>query len=166
MHEDTKLKKLIPKINVVTRQAPNIEKKVIRSRHWKINKDTGPPPPPPGNFKLHNENCVTCKRMEDGKTSFRSSKTGREYNITRHYTCESSCIIYIAHCSLCQQDYVGQSTRTMRARHIGHRSEIRTGADGLGRHFLEKHGQGINLKNENLFEENVMKHFKLTIVFL
>ena len=27
---------------------------------------------------------------------------------------------------------------------------------------LEKHGQGINLKNENLFEENVMKH--LTIV--
>ena len=59
---------------------------------------------------------------------------------------------------------MGQSTRTMRARHIGHRSEIRTGADGLGRHFLEKHGQGINLKNENLYEENVMKHFKLTIV--
>ena len=59
---------------------------------------------------------------------------------------------------------MGQSTRTMRARHIGHRSEIRTGADGLERHFLEKHGQSINLKNENLFEENVMKHFKLTIV--
>ena len=52
----------------------------------------------------------------------------------------------------------------MRARHLGHRSEIRSGADGLGRHFLEKHGLGLNLKNEEIFEKNVMKHFKLTII--
>ena len=52
----------------------------------------------------------------------------------------------------------------MRARHLGHRSEIRTGADGLGRHFLENHCQGLNLKNEDIFEENIMKHFQLTII--
>ena len=33
LHEEPKLKKLIPKIDVVTRQAPNIAKKTIRSRH-------------------------------------------------------------------------------------------------------------------------------------
>ena len=52
----------------------------------------------------------------------------------------------------------------MRARHLGHRGEIRAGADGLGRHFLEHHGQGFDMKNEKLFEENVMKHFSLTII--
>ena len=48
--------------------------------------------------------------------------------------------------------------------YLGHRAEIRGGADGLGRHFLEKHGAGLNLKDEKTFEENVMKHFKLTII--
>ena len=61
-------------------------------------------------------------------------------------------------------DYIGQSTRSMRARHLGQRGEIRSGADGLGRHFLENHGQGVNLKNENVFEENIMKHFTLAII--
>ena len=47
---------------------------------------------------------------------------------------------------------------------MGHRGEIRSGADGLGKHFLEKHGQGFQLKNEEQFEENVMKPFSLTII--
>ena len=46
----------------------------------------------------------------------------------------------------------------MRARHLGHRSEIRSGADGLGRHF------DINLKDDTIFEENIMRHFELTII--
>ena len=50
LHEDQQLSKLIPKIDVVTRQAPNIEKNVIWSRHWKMKQDNGPPPPPRGNF--------------------------------------------------------------------------------------------------------------------
>jgi hypothetical protein len=29
---------------------------------------------------------------------------------------------------------------------------------------LEKHVQGFNLKDDNFFEENVMKHFKFTII--
>ena len=91
-------------------------------------------------------------------------KTKREYKIKRHYTCESTHIVYLAHCTLCRIDYIGQSTRSMRARHLGHRSEIRSGADGLGRHFLDNHGQGLNLKSEEIFEQNVMKYFELTII--
>ena len=51
----------------------------------------------------------------------------------------------------------------MRKRHLGHRSEIRSGADGLGKHFLS-HGLNLNLKDEETFEENVMKYFELTII--
>lgn len=164
LHEEPKLRTILPKIDVVTRQAPSIQKKVIRGRHWKQKAVEGPPPPPPGNFRLHQKNCVTCRRIDNGKTRYRSAKTGREYKVTRHYTCESTHTLYLAHCELCNVDYVGQSTRSMRARHLGHRAEIRSGADGLGRHFLEKHGQGLNLKNEEVFEENIMKYFKLTII--
>ena len=51
----------------------------------------------------------------------------------------------------------------MRERHWGHRSEIRSGADGLGKHFL-CHGVNLNLKNEKIFEESVMRHFDLTVI--
>ena len=101
--------------------------------------------------------------MEDGKTMYRSAKTNREYKIKRHYTCEKTHILYLAHCSLCNMDYVGQSTRSMRARHLGHRGEIWSWAEGLGRHFLA-HGQGFDLKSDEVFEDKVMKYFHLTII--
>ena len=102
--------------------------------------------------------------MEDGKIKYKSARTNREYKITRHYTCESTHIVYLASCLLCGVDYIGQSVRTMRARHLGHRSEIRSGADGLGRHFLEHHGQGLDLKKESIFEEKIMQYLTLTII--
>ena len=160
------MKKIFPKIDVVTRQAENIGQSVIKSRHWKFSKPQNtnrPPPPPPGNFKLHNKNCVTCLRIDDEKTKFTSSRTGRAYKITRHYTCESSHVIYLARCCLCNVDYVGQTTQTMRKRHLGHRAEVRAGVVGLGEHFLSKHGVEKNLKDDKIFE-NIMKHFSLTII--
>ena len=93
--------------------------------------------------------------MEDGKITFRSAKTGRQYKISRHYTCENTHLVYLAHCTLCNVDYVGQTVQQMRKRHLGHRAEIRGGAEGLGRHLLEKHGLicmdyngGMNMRDE------------------
>ena len=34
----------------------------------------------------------------------------------------------------------------------------------MGEHFLNTHGVAINLKDDKTFENNVMKHFKLTIL--
>ena len=164
LHQDSKAKEVFPKIDVVTRQGQNISSKVIKSRHWKYDKDTNnnatQPQPPQGNFKKHSKNCVTCKRMTDGKTEFQSSRTKRKYKITRHYTCESTHLVYLARCRLCNVDYIGQTTQSMRQRHLGHRAEIRSGADGLGKHFLS-HGQNLNLKKEEVFEGNIMQYFDL-----
>ena len=52
----------------------------------------------------------------------------------------------------------------MRLRQLGHRSEIRSGADGLGKHFLDNHGQGLDLKQEDIFEDRIMQYFTLTII--
>ena len=95
--------------------------------------------------------------MEDGKTEFRN------YKISRLYTCESNHLVYRSRCSLCYMDYTGQTNQTMRKRNLGHRAEIRSGADRLGKHFL-RHGLNLDLKTEDISQENVMKYFELTII--
>ena len=89
--------------------------------------------------------------MEDMTDKVRSCKTGREYSIRRHYDCQSSWLIYSVICTDCQVQYVGQTIQTMALRHYGHRSEVRSGANGLGRHFRDSHGVGLDLsKKEDL----------------
>ena len=51
----------------------------------------------------------------------------------------------------------------MKERHWGHRSAFRSVAYGLGKHFLG-HEINLNLKNEKIFEEIVMRHFELTVI--
>ena len=93
----------------------------------------------------------------------RSTKTGREYSIKRHYNCHSTWVIYVVTCRHCQVQYTGQTTQTMVGRHYGHRREVKTGADGLGRHFLEVHGLGLDLaKKEDL--EQCLQSFHLQII--
>ena len=73
--------------------------------------------PPHGNFKLHNKRCKVCERMTDGKTKWKSNKTGRQYNINRHYTCNTSNCIYLGECILCPAQYIGQTTSTLQKCH-------------------------------------------------
>ena len=57
----------------------------------------------------------------------------------------------------------GQTTQEMRQRHYGHRSDIRSGTAGLGSHFKEVHGNGLDLGSKaNL--EACMDSFRLVIV--
>ena len=94
LHGDKKSKEIFPNISVVTRQGKNIAQKTICSRHWKFSRPRGNgPQPPPGNFKKHSRNCKTCLRMTDSKIKFESSKTKRSYNISRHYTRESTHLV-------------------------------------------------------------------------
>ena len=93
----------------------------------------------------------------------RSTKTGREYTIRRHYNCQSSWVIYVVTCLACQVQYIGQTKQTMVARHYGHRTEVKEGLDGLGRHFKEVHGQGLDLyKKEDL--ATCLESFQLKVI--
>ena len=86
--------------------------------------------------------------MEDVTTMVKSTRTRREYMISRNYNCQSSWIIYVVTCQACQVQYTGQTKRTMAARHYGHRNEIKNGLDGLGKHFKEKHSVGLDLSRK------------------
>ena len=169
------MKKLVPHVSVTTRQGKNIAQTVIKTRHWRggagggggDGDDRGGGPGgdsrPPGNYKFHSKNCVTCDKMEEGQTSFFSDKTGRKYQIKRHYTCQDSWVVYYIRCNLCKVGYCGQTTQKFCQRHLGHREEIRQGQKGMGEHFKGKHGEGLDLRSNNNIEV-AMRTFEIVII--
>ena len=106
-----------------------------------------------------------CMLLQDGwhVSKFESSNTGRQYSITRKYNCLTRWVVYVVTCTTCNIQYVGQTTQEIRKRHYGHRSDIRNGVAGLGSHFRDMHGQGLDLKLEaNL--NTCMDSFRLAVV--
>ena len=101
-------------------------------------------------------------RMEDGKTKYMATKTRRQYTIKRHYTCRTNFCVYVVTWGLCAAQYTGQTTKTMKARHYGHRSEVRRKEDGVGAHF-HRHAQDLRI-NLDTDMEGIMQHFNLTII--
>ena len=129
------MKKTFPFINVVNRQNKNIRRRIMRNRFREDD----------GNFTLHNSRC-----------------TRLQYRIKRHYTCQTTYCVYVVTCGLCSAQYTGQTTKTMRERHYGHRSEVKRKEDGVGAHFFHHAEElGINL-DTNM--EDIMQYFNLTII--
>ena len=171
LHQSEKMKELLPFLSTVTRQDKNVAQIVISGRHWNgaTNDDDdgdlerrygNQTHPDPGNHILHSTRCKAYKRMTDGRTKFKSSKTGREYKITRHYNCLQRFTVYLVTCLLCESrpQYTGQSRVTIARRHLGHRAEIKRGEIGLGEHF-KKH-----MVDNNWDIEEVSEILDLTII--
>ena len=118
----------------------------------------------PGCVRNHQpESCVCCLKMDERVKIFESSATHREYQIQRSYSCLSKWVVYVVTCRLCNIQYTGQTTQEMRKRHYGHRSEIRNGLAGLGSHFKDTNGAGMDLsQNQNL--KTCMAGFSLAVV--
>ena len=60
--------------------------------------------------------------MRDGQVKFTSDKTGRQYTIKRHYTCQDTWVVYYIRCKMCKVGYVGQTTTKLAQRHLAHRA--------------------------------------------
>ena len=101
--------------------------------------------------------------MEERVTKLSSTATRREYSISRTYNCLSSWVIYVVTCRFCHIQYTGQTTKEMRVRHYGHRSDIKNGIAGLGSHFKETHGIGLDLSQQDDLK-TCMAGFSLAIV--
>ena len=164
LHLDPDLKKLCPKLPIVTRQPPSVARLSIKSKHWQTSTGPLPDPRPPGCHRRHTQRgCVCCARMEEMTDTVKSTRTGREYRVKRHYDCQSSWVVYVVTCLDCQVQYIGQTIQTMVGRHYGHRNEVKGGLDGLGRHFLEVHGGGLDLsKKDDL--ARCLQSFQLTVI--
>ena len=114
------------------------------------------------NFIIHDKLCTCCKRMMNKISEYTSTVTRESYKTDGYYTCKSSNCIYLVTCGICDKQYVGRTTMSMRKRHKKHRYDIRNNIDGLGAHFF-KHSEEMKI-NMNINIEEIMQHFKLCII--
>ena len=98
----------------------------------------------------------------NGVSEYTSTVTGEKYKIDGYYTCETNNCIYLVTCGICNMQYVGKTTMSMKRKHECHRNKIRNNRFGLGIHFF-KHAEEMGI-NMNLNMEDIMKHFNLCII--
>ena len=102
-----------------------------------------------GSFPCGNRGCLTCEVMT-GEGGFVCSVTSVTYTTNCRATCASKCVVYLATCSICGKQYVGNTTQTLRKRVTGHRNKTES---ALHEHLVKFHG-GYNFND--IFKFNVI----------
>ncbi|XP_063777417.1 uncharacterized protein LOC134927186 isoform X2 [Pseudophryne corroboree] len=79
--------------------------------------------------------CSVCTYIES-TTTFTSSSKNTEFPLTESLSCISKKVIYLITCKKCRQQYVGQTSNTMRRRFVDHLSRIKCNKDiTVSKHF-------------------------------
>ncbi|XP_075050806.1 uncharacterized protein LOC142136838 [Mixophyes fleayi] len=79
--------------------------------------------------------CSVCNYIES-TTTFTSSRKKTEFKFTQTLSCISKNVIYLITCKKCKQQYVGQTSNSVRRRFIDHLSTINRKKDlTLPKHF-------------------------------
>ena len=87
-------------------------------------------------MKRCTNSCNVCIYYNNTKTI--KSKSGETFKMTGQYGCQTTSIIYLASCSKCKMQYVGQSGRRFYDRIMEHLRYIKRGIHALGEHFKGK----------------------------
>ena len=87
------------------------------------------------------KNCQACKILLEGN-KFRSTNSGKTYNVKQKVNCQTPYIVYLVTCQKCSGQYVGKSTQPFTRRHSGHKQEIKNRIGGLGQHYGGQQGCG------------------------
>ena len=76
LHQDPEMKRLCPRIPIVTGQPPRVASLALKSKHWQSPYSSVPDVRPPGCHTLHRQkNGVCFSRMEDMRDKVKSCKT-------------------------------------------------------------------------------------------
>ncbi|CAH3171643.1 unnamed protein product, partial [Porites lobata] len=81
--------------------------------------------------------CSWCKGINK-TTTFTSSNNNKTFKIFHSVNCQSSWVIYIIECNICNLQYIGKSGTPFNLRLNNHRNHIKKGISscGLTEHFL------------------------------
>ncbi|KAK3756299.1 hypothetical protein RRG08_064785 [Elysia crispata] len=79
--------------------------------------------------------CMTCTSITSS-TTFTTTITRKSYNILHSLSCHSHNVIYLITCNLCNKQYVGLTSQTLRKRFNTHRFNINNDrGDAVAKHF-------------------------------
>ena len=70
------------------------------------------------------KNCLTCKYISDGQTSYTFHATGETRPITNYIDCNSKNVIYMIQCNQCSKQYIGETKRRLKNRFNEHRRPV------------------------------------------
>lgn len=117
LHLDAETKKVFPEIPFVSFRSPrNLSSYLVRARLYPDTEKR------PGSKKCGENNIET--------TEFFESSDNRIYKINHHLDCNSSNIVYMLKCNVCEKKYVGQTTTKFRFRWNNYRNCARKAAQG------------------------------------
>ena len=94
--------------------------------------------------------CSWCKGINK-TTTFTSSNNNKTFKIFHSVNCQSSWVIYIIECNICNLQYIGKSETAFNLRLHNHRNHIKKGISSceLTEHFLHN-------KRTHNFDNNVI----------
>ena len=115
-------------------EPPLLSCKRARNLRSYLVKSTLPSDKEPGTFRCNRSRCNTCPFIAS-QTAVSGPKSSM--NISDHFTCLSSNVIYCIRCKLCNQLYVGETGRRLGDRIREHLNDIRqnSASKPVSRHF-------------------------------
>ena len=89
-----------------------------------------------GMSKCGQANCSTCPYVQPGR-QFKATATDYKVDLNAQLDCNSKNICYAISCTVdrCRQQYIGQSSRSLKERFTEHCNYVDRNAQATGRHF-------------------------------
>ena len=118
LQADTRCKRLVDSISIINskRQPPNLKKMLTRAR-FEVNTPTV--------SQCGDKRCGTCPLLITGDTfTFKNSHT--PFHVKVSMNCGTQNVIYVLQCQGCYENYIGQTSDTLRTRIRVHKQQIHT----------------------------------------
>ena len=93
--------------------------------------------------------CATCPWVKEGRTAIATNSKFKK-EITSHLTCKSRNVIYLIECSKCNQQYIGETDRTLHERFSEHKSYVNS------KKLNQATGSQFNLPGHSVSDMNIM----------
>jgi len=122
----------------------NLKDLLVKSRMKRNNQ-----PLSAGTHPCSSPKCKTCPFIcnEVNITSHVS-----QFEVRKHFTCRSTNLVYLIHCTRCKLMYIGETGRTLNDRISEHISDIRYNRDkSVARHFNQSCHSLLNLRVRGLW---------------
>ena len=134
--QDPKLREVFPEPPLVAyKVAPNLRSKLIRA---KVPPKTGTRPRRNvrGMKKCGKPNCSVCPFIQPGKT-FKATATKYSVDINTMSDCTTTNLCYGISCMVanCGQQYIGQTSKSLKERLLQHLGYVDRNVEATGRHF-------------------------------
>ena len=107
-------------IEITYSRSPKLKDKLVKTKVYSQ-------PQPKLSQPCWQPRCLTCPCMNTSQVI--SNKANHSYPIRGTFNCKSSNVIYVMTCNVCNMQYVGETSNTMKNRCRGHVSSVRTGKD-------------------------------------